>query len=357
MRRASPHTLDVKKLEGVFYLSIILCSLFLSHCTVNRPADKANKPADSGLPHYGHVATVAKSGGNYTDPVAAMNDLAAWCGSPSAVNTCLLKIMPGVYNLGSSGIFSMQQYVDVEGGGETATTITGNHCTYPEPLVWGASNAEIRSLALENTCGGFINHVMKNAGTSPKVTNVTFTGSSCDLIENVGGGRPVFKNVTVISYSGVGMMIQGGESAVLENVRISASGPSYMTPHGCSSGGLMINSPSPDRPTILNNVVIDASYGEGVTFTDPWPNNGSGGMTEMTNVKISSSAGTAMLMKGGANAAVKIKNSIIKGATGTIKIEVGHASIENTQLDGPLPTAGTQCTGVYDVNSLPLSCP
>jgi hypothetical protein len=262
-----------------------------------------------------------------------------------------------VYNLGSSGIFSMQQYVDVEGAGENTTKITGHHCTYPEPVVWGASNAEIRFLTLENTCDGFINHVMKNAGTSPRVTNVTFTGSSCDIIENVGSGRPVFKDVTIVSYSGVGMMIQGGESAVLENVKITASGLSYMTPNGCSSGGIMINSPSLDVPIVMNNVVIDSTYGEGMEFTDPWPNYGSGGTTEMMNVKITSSAGTAMVMNGGAKAAVKIKNSIIKGVTGTITIVAGHAYVDHTQLDGPRPSAGTKCTGAYDGNSRPITCP
>lgn len=47
-------------------------------------------------PNYGDVATVAKSGGDYTDPVAAMNDLSNWCAGP---NACLLRIMPGLYTL------------------------------------------------------------------------------------------------------------------------------------------------------------------------------------------------------------------------------------------------------------------
>ncbi len=45
---------------------------------------------------YGKVAVVAQTGGDYTDPVAAMSALATWCGTPSASNACLLKIMPGV---------------------------------------------------------------------------------------------------------------------------------------------------------------------------------------------------------------------------------------------------------------------
>ena len=53
---------------------------------------------------HGKVAVVAQSGGDYTNPVTAMEDAATWCGAPSETNRCLLKIMPGVYSIGSTGI-------------------------------------------------------------------------------------------------------------------------------------------------------------------------------------------------------------------------------------------------------------
>jgi hypothetical protein len=61
---------------------------------------------------YSKVAIVAQSGGDYTDPLTAMTDIAAWCGTPSATNPCLVRIMPGIYDLGNNGL-EMQPYVDI----------------------------------------------------------------------------------------------------------------------------------------------------------------------------------------------------------------------------------------------------
>ena len=49
----------------------------------------------------GRVAVVAKSGGDYTSPIAAMADLASWCDIPG--QGCLVKILPGSYDLGAPG--------------------------------------------------------------------------------------------------------------------------------------------------------------------------------------------------------------------------------------------------------------
>jgi hypothetical protein len=53
------------------------------------------------LGKYGKVAIVAQSGGDYTDPLTAMDDSGSWCGTASETNPCLVKIMPGVYDVGS----------------------------------------------------------------------------------------------------------------------------------------------------------------------------------------------------------------------------------------------------------------
>lgn len=47
---------------------------------------------------YANVIVVAKSGGDLTDPISAMNSIS----DASATNHFLLKIMPGVYDIGTA---------------------------------------------------------------------------------------------------------------------------------------------------------------------------------------------------------------------------------------------------------------
>jgi hypothetical protein len=131
----------------------------------------------------GNVAVVAKSGGDYTDPFTAMTQLSAWCPSPSEATPCLLKIMPGVYEIGSNSV-NMHSYVDIEGSGENVTKITGNITSNGSDglgVVRGASNSELRSLTVENAnaTGVFAYAVaIFNSGTSAQITNVTARSQS-----------------------------------------------------------------------------------------------------------------------------------------------------------------------------------
>jgi hypothetical protein len=96
------------------------------------------------------VAIVDKSGKYYSSPVAAMDDIDSWCGTPSEMNPCLVKILPGVYDIGSNYL-QMSHYVDIEGSGENVTKIIGNGSL---GVVSGAQNSAIRSLTIEHTGEG-----------------------------------------------------------------------------------------------------------------------------------------------------------------------------------------------------------
>jgi hypothetical protein len=134
---------------------------------------------------YAGIVVVATSGGDYTNPVTAMNNVDSgdsWCGVPDATNPCLLKIMPGVYDIGTSSLV-MRSYVDIEGSGENVTVITGSvdnndFFNIFTGLVFGADNAELRSLTVENVSNGSQTIAMFNNSTSPKVSNVTLLAST-----------------------------------------------------------------------------------------------------------------------------------------------------------------------------------
>jgi hypothetical protein len=84
-----------------------------------------------------------------------MAALATWCGIPSSTNPCLLKIMPGVYDIGNNSL-QMQPYVDIEGSGEKVTVISGSlssnqtSLAVTNGLLNGANNAEVRFITIKN---------------------------------------------------------------------------------------------------------------------------------------------------------------------------------------------------------------
>jgi hypothetical protein len=216
---------------------------------------------------YGKVAVVAQSGGDYTDPVTAMNDLATWCGTPSGTNPCLLKIMPGRYNIETSSL-TTQSFVDIEGSGENVTVIIG--ATSYNPLVQVYGTSEIRFLTVTST-GGWGAAIYTDAdGGNVKITNVTATASGGTY--NYGiynscaywNSRPVMTNVTAKASGGTrsygiynGYCFHptwGGHTteSVMNNVTATAS-------EGANNYGVYNDNSMPT----MNNVTATASAGSG----------------------------------------------------------------------------------------------
>ena len=117
----------------------------------------ANAVTADKIAFYSRVIVVAPSGGDFTSPVAAMNSII----DASESKTYLVKIMPGVYDIGS-GTVQMKPWVDIEGSGPGITSIVGTQNTCDENpdvagdwrprygVVTGSSNAELRSLSVGN---------------------------------------------------------------------------------------------------------------------------------------------------------------------------------------------------------------
>ena len=88
----------------------------------------------------------------------------------SADNPYLIKIGPGIYDIGTSSL-QMKQYVDIEGSGEKTTKITGTVTAVwpPNGTINGASNAELRFLTVENTGVGSVTSALVNSSASPSI--------------------------------------------------------------------------------------------------------------------------------------------------------------------------------------------
>lgn len=157
----------------VMFLAIV-CSCLCIFSSV-LPVFSANKviviPLNSGGKNYSGVTTVAKSGGNYTSPFDAWNDRASWCPS----SPCLMKIMPGNYDIGTNNI-QLISYVDIEGSGENTTTISSAFCSSTRGTISTAYGNELRFLRVENNCGpsSFSTSIaIYSVNSSPTLTHMT----------------------------------------------------------------------------------------------------------------------------------------------------------------------------------------
>ena len=173
------------------------------------------------------IVWVAKSGGDFTSlsaAVASINDAAM-------TKPYVVKIAPGVYT--ETAPVAMRDYVDVEGSGQDATTITCSCTTgaFSGVITAGAINMELRYLTVASTGSGTnstaiytsgviagsvsLLHVtatatgasdsnagIRNSGSAPSISNVTATatGLSNDVgVYNFNTSSPDMNNVTAIA--------------------------------------------------------------------------------------------------------------------------------------------------------------
>ena len=316
-------------------------------------ANYAITPGKIGF-YQNHVAIVATSGGDYTDPSTAMTNYSAWCPAPSATNPCLLKIMPGVYTVGSSVV--MQAYIDIEGSGERTTRITSALSSSALPpdtaTLQGASNAELRFLTVENTGTGTENVAILNTSQSPSMLHVTASASG-GTNNNIGvfnnTSSPAMTNVTATASGGTssyGVYNDFTSSPAMTNVTATGSWGTY------NYGVYNFTS----SPTMTN---VTAT-GSGGTFNYGVENYTSS--PTMTNVTATGSGGTYNYgVLNNTSGTVTINNSVIKGATNSIYNDSGVTTrVGNTKLDGATSNAGTlTCAGVYNATYAfyPSTCP
>jgi hypothetical protein len=335
---------------------------------------------------YSGVAVVAQSGGDYADPLTAMNEINTWCSTPSPTNPCLLKIMPGIYDIGANSL-QMQEYVDIAGSGEHVTKITGNissSTNWWTGVVNGADFSEIRFITVENTGdpgGGYYGIAMALDGTSPTLKNVTVIASGASG-ENVSITCRTFSTSRITNFTAIatgGSVLALGFymadcSPLITNAKITAS---------ASSRNISIDMDNAS-PTISN--VTATAKGGSITeavhvkrYAAPTLSNvritASGGTDHNWGIYIAS-AGTPTLINvisdafdGPANYGIYyygwetgytggdliIDHSVIKGTTGAIYIYDPSNSyftrIGNTRLHGSVAGDGThKCAGVYDEN-------
>ncbi|HEY5995713.1 MAG TPA: hypothetical protein VIU29_01765, partial [Candidatus Deferrimicrobiaceae bacterium] len=201
-------------------------------------------------PKYANVIVVAKSGGDFTDPVSALRSIT----DASASNPYLVKIMPGVYPVAITS-FNMKDYVDVEGSGPgvTVLSMTSNHMGHAIATVYyanGVSHAELRNLAIDHTGGSYVFGINVNNGEA-RVSNVDIRiqGGSWNggvIVGDYYVSKALLTNVNIkvvgttanVLDQTYGVVVGSynalaGSSATLKNVKIEVSNGEY-------TGGLRV---------------------------------------------------------------------------------------------------------------------
>ena len=158
-------------------------------------------------------------GGNFVSPVAAMNAAAAMSPPPSAGAPVLVRIMPGVYDIGQSPVV-MRPFVDVEGSGEGMTRIVGAVASAAPgsgAAVVGASDAEIRFLSIANAAAGpYVAGFIAPPGTSPSLLHVTVTASGGATTHGISanGASVKLENVNASSAATLPLLVEDASAGI-----------------------------------------------------------------------------------------------------------------------------------------------
>lgn len=191
-------------MNNIIRWTVALASiLFLSHSFA---ADRvAITPPDSGKKKLMTVVTVSADGGDFIDPVAAVESIT----DAAAAKPYLVMIGPGRYTI--SRTLVMKPYVTLAGSGREDTILSGAISTFSygasSAIVSAADNATLKNMTIENTGGGAVSIGLYNDGASPVVEDVTVTAS---------GGR--------YNY---GIYNEYSSAPVMTGVSATASGGSY----------------------------------------------------------------------------------------------------------------------------------
>jgi hypothetical protein len=349
---------------------------------------------------YAQIRTVLVSPvpGNPAASGTALKNAINGIASPSSTNRWLVKVEPGIYDVGTTPL-QLRSWVDVEGSGINSTIIQGtvDGSTFVDGTINGASNLELRLLSVQATATASLPYVIamyNQFATNLRIYRVKFTtspagsgtvwgirnGSSSPLIEEseiaVGG-----IGTTASAYGIVFNQLATGRSQILRS-KISVNGAQqnygvYMAEGqtvteirdsrieaggGQNTYGLYATGPAwsgNEAITIRDSEV--SSFGGSVSSNGAFFASGTSVGLDVSNSKIFGHISPVTYgVRQSGSAAMGFQSASIVGFTKTIET-AGSVSIASTLLNGgPATAAGwIGCMGVWDENGVfyANSCP
>ncbi len=355
------------------YLRLTLSSLLLLVTATNTFAQKAS---------YIRTIIVPATGNSTADGTVLLSVLDKLLPPPSSSNRWLIKLEPGIYDVGTQPVI-MQEYVDIEGSGIESTTIQGTVAPPPTSLIGGlvegADNTEIRWLTIScesdlasSSCQG-----MSLVEANPRLTGVRLqvygTGTGSHRGIRTFNSHPVLDNVVIEvtarnSTDNYGI-VYGGSSrlditrseivarnALNRNVAIllrefleasQMQDSSATAMGGRFSAGILYVTYENDQIFSLDDVAVTARGASEESVGIGIEGSGSGHQNILIRGgRLSGDTSGIDLLNG--NSEVHIVHSEVLGnemAVGALSVRIGSTWLRGS---GSVVAQSAECAGVYD---------
>lgn len=281
--------------------------------------------------------------GDHTGSGTRLVNALAGITNASSTKRYVVKIEPGIYDVGSTGL-QMKSYVDLEGTGQEATVIRGEggSSDASNGVVLGAASSEIRDLQVQaNSTQASTVAILMPSGGNSNVRDVTVSSTGTQAawgIRNVSLASVKVEGATVTtttsgSQDGYGISSKlSGSALVVKRTVISVSGGTGKR-YGISAFSTAALSEIRDvQIDVTSSNILD--YG---VYTDSFS-------TSATGIFNSSITATRYGVDHSGN--VLIDNCVIAGGDASVVSSGG--GIGATRLDGS--AYGPTCAGVYDAS-------
>lgn len=317
----------------------------------------------ASFPEHKRIVIVSPLGSASENGAALLSAIAEI--SPSVSEPYMLKIEPGVYDVGPNQIYN-KEYLDIEGAGQALTRIKG---TYPAVGARNGffeveGNSELRMLTVENYGGGASNYTgiqvflgeanVRLSDITVLVNSGTQTHTGVEVFED----GTVLRNVTVTVKGGGGTvgLVLNSSDVVVDGANIRAVDGSY------GNWGVVLT--GSHRSTIMNAIIEASGTASSENIGLDNRTGSSPGIFNSTIRAFGASNNYAIYNNGATlnGGDIEIHNSRLSGENLSVLNESSNnAYIAVSQLKGLVSNTGiggVKCVGAYneDFNSLNNSC-
>ncbi len=330
---------------------VALCALMIGNTYVYAQSSVVVIPLFGGeAASLANVITVSRSGGDFTDPVSALNSIT----DNEAGNTYIIMIGPGIYDLTEPLV--MKPFVNFHGSGKFVTLIRGARAAQiPGPdaaLVIGGPLSKLSNLSISNGTDSSGNPVGKASigiysnADNPELNNVTISatgGLNNYAMYNVSA-RPVVKDSQIFAgLAGTNGSNYGVYNTSFSHAKISRS--EISVGHGKNNYGVYNINSSPRLDGVRIIVESATSSNQGIL------NNG--GSPEIINSYILADDNGARGMRSDGDSEPRVRRTTIyagiQGNSGT------STSVSQSSVFGTVVGSGNfHCTANDNTFGTPL---